>query len=55
MPPKRPTDAAPTGAQLKRQRMRDQRNISVQAHEGKKGGSAGSGASASWLTAFTEC
>ncbi|BGP52028.1 Ribonucleases P/MRP protein subunit pop1 [Rhodotorula kratochvilovae] len=43
MPPKRPSEAAPTGAQLKRQRMRDQRSITVQGHEGRKGGSAGSG------------
>ncbi|GAA5894814.1 hypothetical protein JCM8208_006078 [Rhodotorula glutinis] len=43
MPPKRPSDATPTGAQLKRQRQRDQRTISVQQNEGKRGGSAGSG------------
>ncbi|GAA5839669.1 hypothetical protein JCM9279_005135 [Rhodotorula babjevae] len=43
MPPKRPSDVTPTGAQLKRQRMRDQRNISVQENEGKRGGSAASG------------
>ncbi|GAA6053897.1 hypothetical protein JCM3770_005322 [Rhodotorula araucariae] len=43
MPPKRPSEAIPTGAQLKRQRMRDQRSISVQGHDARKGGSAASG------------
>ncbi|EMS18934.1 ribonuclease P/MRP protein subunit POP1 [Rhodotorula toruloides NP11] len=43
MPPKRPTDGAPTGADLKRQRMRAQRTIAVEGQKGRAGGSAGSG------------
>ncbi|GJN94122.1 hypothetical protein Rhopal_007196-T1 [Rhodotorula paludigena] len=43
MPPKRPSDAAPSGAQLKRQRMREQRMIPVAGHAPRQGGSAGTG------------
>ncbi|GAA5879283.1 hypothetical protein JCM8547_006038 [Rhodosporidiobolus lusitaniae] len=43
MPPKRPTDAPSTGAQKKRQRMREQRTIPVAGFSGRQGGSAGSG------------
>ncbi|BGP27943.1 ribonuclease P/MRP protein subunit [Rhodotorula toruloides] len=43
MPPKRPMDGAPSGADLKRQRMRAQRTIAVEGQKGRAGGSAGSG------------
>ncbi|GAA5918262.1 hypothetical protein JCM1841_002134 [Sporobolomyces salmonicolor] len=43
MPPKRPSDAAPSGADKKRQRMREQRIIQVEGQPGRAGGSAGSG------------
>ncbi|GAA5870525.1 hypothetical protein JCM1840_004791 [Sporobolomyces johnsonii] len=43
MPPKRPSDAAPSGADKKRQRMREQRTIQVEGHPGRAGGSAASG------------
>ncbi|GAA5912659.1 hypothetical protein JCM6882_004704 [Rhodosporidiobolus microsporus] len=43
MPPKRPSDGAQTGAQKKRQRMREQRTIPVSDVGGRAGGSAASG------------
>ncbi|GAA6042385.1 hypothetical protein JCM8097_004489 [Rhodosporidiobolus ruineniae] len=43
MPPKRTQDGAQTGADKKRQRMRDSRTIPVAPSTGRTGGSAGSG------------
>ncbi|GAA5822516.1 hypothetical protein JCM5353_005466 [Sporobolomyces roseus] len=43
MPPKRSADGAVSGADKKRQRMRDQRLIPVQGQQGRQGGSTASG------------